>query len=46
MELDDLEIFYLRRKMDEEVSKRCYYRLPETEDFEAVKETIISHIAY
>lgn len=47
LDLNEMEILYLRRKLYEEVYKVCQHGWqPETKDFEAVKKTILAHIAY
>lgn len=44
-DLDDLELFYLRKKLNEEVAKICP-EWPEAKHFEAVKPKILPEIAY
>jgi hypothetical protein len=47
LDLNEIEIFYLRRKLYEEVYKVCQHGWqPEARDFEAVKKTMLAHIAY
>lgn len=46
MELDDLEVFYLRKWLSEEVKKNCNGWEPESKDYEALKTKALSQIAY
>lgn len=46
MDFDNLELFWLRRKLYETVKTICQDWGPEAKDFEAVKNDMLSHIAY
>lgn len=46
MDFDDLEIFYLRRKLYDEVNQVCQGWGPEAKDFNMIKDKILAHIAY
>lgn len=46
MELDNLEVFYLRKWLCEEVRKVCDGWEPESKDYETIKTKILSQIAY
>lgn len=48
-DFSDIEIVQIRKQIDEEVKKlpQCQNGWgPETKDFEAIKDQILSHIAY
>lgn len=46
MEFDNLELFWLRRKLYDKISSICQDWGPEAKDFETIKNDMLSHIAY